>query len=994
MNVTSPDISVLDFSVLYDISTPVPTITFTNQSSGPNLAGCTWWVSLYTPSNTPVHVGNSTTPDKTGNWTTYQLPEAWPQPFNQVEFSNTNPYLATVNVKDSQGNIFSLTKETIICRPLGNTTASIGNFGNADMMVDVRCQDATVYVEDDTAYGYQGLGPTLVARDFILAYPADSSGTVPAPVTVSGLTNALFDITQNSGLYPDTPDYTMYLNATMLYTFSNGTKVQIKYKSMQRFSVWCNVDLAPLICEIQQMYDQLNGENCGNYQSPDLQNKLLTINGLLLQAIIGKMQPLSGVNVPDIINQIKEIGGFTCNCISGGTGVNGSSGSAISIGAGTMCGDISLNITKTGNNYTFNLSDVSYVFALCQGIPTDAFSISSSLDQNTCTKTYCLNVDLTKLKNSLGFVAPVVVPIQIHTTHTTPTECPGALNYPRNVYDPTDATVIGLAHNIDEIISIINGNTLWQAIGTAFNAGNCAVGILPVNATVTVEDVRISADVVTDTGCVGSIRTYDITLLDYCAGTNINILSYPFRGYVQYTPSGTKYDIGLITTYAALLAALTAEANKPAQISYSSAPTGATNGDVNVQIDDTNCTAGGYQVTIYAETGEYISYGANNNMNTPASYAGIYGQDELIEANIGQFCGITDSTAMPWHIRRSPSNQNHLYYMETNTGLLYKYDISNPLYPVKLLTVSIPTTVAAGSPPNVPFSGLPKYNGTVFSHWDVYLGPTDANSAIDGAYMHIFESASGCIWKYDTTTDTVITSFYDLKLVGKCPRVITIGTNTNFLYFSHDGLRETQLGISSGVPRDAIIYLDLSTYSSAGLNVVTTVAPSGDECWAASMDISGILWFTTIKGALVRYDPQLNTVLNTYPAIYGVDFTGSILINSTMAAVGKQTSGITTMKIFASSDNKGTWFVDLGSTPVSLGQFTPSTDISLIHRNFTIIPGNCYGIVTYDKGDQGGIAKYDYFGNYIGHVQLTAGSMYNALVFKLTGASSPNGLCP
>jgi hypothetical protein len=209
--------------------------------------------------------------------------------------------------------------------------------------------------------------------------------------------------------------------------------------------------------------------------------------------------------------------------------------------------------------------------------------------------------------------------------------------------------------------------------------------------------------------------------------------------------------------------------------------------------------------------------------------------------------------------------------------------------------------------------------------------------------IYIMESTTGVIWKVNEATFAVADSFYDLRLIGKCPRTISAGS----LYFSHDGDRETLTGQNSGVPRTDIVRLDLSNFASAGLTV-QVIAGAQDEPWSISADISGILWITTVKGGLYRYDPQAHAILNSWPGIYTVDFTGSTLINS---VVYRTPGG--TAKIYASSDAHGTWFMDLATTPPTAGgKFASAISFpSDIHHTVTPVPSACYLLVTFDKNN-------------------------------------------
>lgn len=313
--VISPDISTLDFSALFDISTPAPTITLTNLSTGPNLAACNWWYEVITPSGTYIHQGSQGSPDMTGAWVTQIVPDVWPQPFGQIEWSGSD-YKVILYVEDSVSSIFSESHQGSICRPNGNTTKTVGNFGVGAVDVQVRCDDAQLYAADTTNYQYKSFAGESVSSKMTLVYPVDENGNVPAPITMLDTTAALFPLTFSA------KGYTLYSEGVRDYEIAVGITVRIKYKVSHVFAVYCNIDLCPLICEI----DKMNAEweaNCGQNQDPTIYQKITKINSLLIKALIAKQQPLCGFDVAEIVEEIIRVGDFTCNtCVVGSAGIN------------------------------------------------------------------------------------------------------------------------------------------------------------------------------------------------------------------------------------------------------------------------------------------------------------------------------------------------------------------------------------------------------------------------------------------------------------------------------------------------------------------------------------------------------------------------------------------------------------------------------------------------------------------------------------------------
>jgi hypothetical protein len=358
---TSPDITLLDFAILYDLSTGVPSITLTNRSIGnpsgtTNLANCKWWYTITTPSGVYIHEGSELVPDvNLANWTTLTIPSgAWPTPFGeppygQVEFSCGVPYIATLYVKDSASNIFSLDKRVTICRPPSNTENTLGNFGAAGVQVTVKCDTASVVANDTTNYTYQSRSGSYAGNTWTFAFPMNDSGTIPAPLVVTGEGRVFFPVGYSA------EGYQLYMNSLQTYDMGDYQTIKLQYKFKSVFPIWCNVSLCEAYCQLEALQAQLE-KNCGDVENPNIQKKIDKVQGLIQQAMMGIMQPGCGIDVPAIIEEIKKIGGAKCNC-SGMTGINPIAGTdgAINLTTSTT-GAITAVVTNTGNNYNIALA--------------------------------------------------------------------------------------------------------------------------------------------------------------------------------------------------------------------------------------------------------------------------------------------------------------------------------------------------------------------------------------------------------------------------------------------------------------------------------------------------------------------------------------------------------------------------------------------------------------------------------------------------------------
>lgn len=398
---TSPDITQLIVNITWDISNPTPVCTLENLSTGSNLAGVSWAFVTTSPSNTPIHAGDINDPDIIGEWTDFTLSDPWPKPFNQVEWSGL-PYSFYVVIKDSIGNVYtSPVQQATICRPFGNLPASKTTYGLATSDVKVQCQEAYIFFQDTTNHSYKGEAGTIISSVLRVIYPIDETYTIPDPFVASSYSTALVPITYSS------KNYQFVQSSVYDYDQGDNTIVRIKYQTIQTFPVYCNIDLAPLTCEINKLINSIETGNC--VDATEAKNKLGLIMGKFSLVVIGMLQPLTGVDVPLLIEEIIQIGGFdNCNCCNVATGIIPQTSSVIggyNFAVNKLGGDItnSSNFSTNGNNITLNIGDVSYVVAIGYESPSDisAFSVTPVVSSNGFLKTYYINIDGTQLAEDI-----------------------------------------------------------------------------------------------------------------------------------------------------------------------------------------------------------------------------------------------------------------------------------------------------------------------------------------------------------------------------------------------------------------------------------------------------------------------------------------------------------------------------------------------------------------------------------------------------------------
>lgn len=398
MNIlNSPDINVLEVQAIFDISGVTPLIELVNKSQGNNLAGVSYSFVVKSPTQTFIHDGNLDSHDISGIWSTTLISNSWPRPFSQIEFSGA-PYTFQVLARDSQGNEFTGDiQPCYICPPNGNIPGKSKNtYGVGALVVNVKCEQARIFFHDVTNVSYQGQTGTLGSSVLRVNFPMDNTGVVPDPFQINYFSTALVPITYSG------KGYQFLYTSIYQYDFDDNTSVRVKYILSDTFGVWCNIDLMPLVCEYQKLITSIETGSCSDVAEAN--NKLMLINPKFSMVVMGMFQPLTGIDVPALIEEIQTIGGFDCDCCNAATGivpVNGSAIDGYTFQIVPTGGDIHGSVVANGFNIQFLLGDISYVFKMCEGSPaeTTAFTIGSTLAGST--KTYCLNVDMEQLAEDL-----------------------------------------------------------------------------------------------------------------------------------------------------------------------------------------------------------------------------------------------------------------------------------------------------------------------------------------------------------------------------------------------------------------------------------------------------------------------------------------------------------------------------------------------------------------------------------------------------------------
>lgn len=393
--VSSADISVLDFSVLLDLSLAAPRVTVTNLSTVANAGNLKWVFELYSPSGQPIYVGNFSTPDINGTaFTSFQIPVTIPQFNKQIQFSNSGGYTVKVLVKDDANAIFDLSTASLpLCPPNGNNGKN--NFGAAMIDVTPQCGRGRLLVNDKTNLLYKGFTGTKVSLSVELTYPKADDGTAYTIEPVHSLPCMLPIKVEGKG-------YEIYVAEVYDYNLGGNFTVRLRYYFKDDFAVWCSVSLQPLLCEVERITSELNNECNDNSEIRARYKKLTLANTKMIMAHSGLIEPLSGFDVPKLIQEVKDLLDIECDCCrpAGISGLNLALTSDASFTTSNECGDSEFTFdTDDNGNIVLHYSTKTYTFIMDPETESNAFSWTST--DTGCNKERALKVDLSILSSEI-----------------------------------------------------------------------------------------------------------------------------------------------------------------------------------------------------------------------------------------------------------------------------------------------------------------------------------------------------------------------------------------------------------------------------------------------------------------------------------------------------------------------------------------------------------------------------------------------------------------
>lgn len=271
-----------------------------------------------------------------------------------------------------------------ICKP-NTLVGATKNFGGLDILADFNCNTGVLLVEDGTAFTYNGYVPDTTETTVTVTYPVDPTGT-PSYQTATFMPFTL--PISLSGLYSITAQ------VIQTYQYTPTTCVNVAYKFQKAYDIQCGYTLCKARCDFDRLFKEV--KDCTSVSPAETaakQKQLILITALLSKA--ESFSNCSGADISGILDEIREIGDFDCDCDCTPAAITPSpiyfNGTIVK---GNMCGDIDMTITQFGTNVKIDLSDVTTSIKLSDA--TAEFATIGTVTNN-CSKQYILDINPTSL---------------------------------------------------------------------------------------------------------------------------------------------------------------------------------------------------------------------------------------------------------------------------------------------------------------------------------------------------------------------------------------------------------------------------------------------------------------------------------------------------------------------------------------------------------------------------------------------------------------------
>ena len=377
---TSPDLTVLDFSIAIDVAAKTATLTDTSTYTGTYI-GRFYIEDAYGDN---IYSGTFTSPD-----TDTSIPD-----LTHVQALTTigsellcGEYTFKYEIQDSLGDNYELIRKYTIC---GDNDITVVIQSNYD------CRASNMLWDDRTNYSRNDTSTFVVARSWTITPPAASG--------LSTTTSAAKAVTIPPNIW--TGNWEGYLTATVTYTYPDTTTETVVFQSTKNLQVDCDTRICEIGCVVNKYFQNWRTEQFRNGPLAEKHKRDYETLSALSSSYFAQVECGDEARAADYIAQIELLIGTSisdfCGCEANGIieVVPASAGASYSF---VNTGNVDFTTTPGSPTVVSANYDTSAILALIQ----NSLAFTAEIQWNGAAFTVLSITNVTRSNNRMN-TAPVI----------------------------------------------------------------------------------------------------------------------------------------------------------------------------------------------------------------------------------------------------------------------------------------------------------------------------------------------------------------------------------------------------------------------------------------------------------------------------------------------------------------------------------------------------------------------------------------------------------
>lgn len=290
-------------------------------------------------------------------------------------------YEVSVELTDSEGNSWTVTKPVKVCEP--DRKNKQRNYGTLSATMNGSCKQGKLFILVDRVPTYGGKIVSSQTQEFTLLYPTASE--LDPLVTSSGA----FAVQLFEGVYQISGEICAE------YNFGDNVSVKVKYKVKKEKQIRCLIDLCCVFTQLKALHNKLKSD-CTTAEKEETQN--IIFDTLRLVEMIRISADCDGEDVSEYITDLEKLLGCvcTCNCAEGTPVISGTPSTDVIIQGCNVDPEVA------GLTTTYTIDNFAYVVDI---EPNGGIMTIAGATLDGCTKTQKITFNIGNAYNAIKALA-------------------------------------------------------------------------------------------------------------------------------------------------------------------------------------------------------------------------------------------------------------------------------------------------------------------------------------------------------------------------------------------------------------------------------------------------------------------------------------------------------------------------------------------------------------------------------------------------------------